>query len=565
MKAIRPVSIGKIMRIASLSATTLLLGMAVVSAADKKPNVLFIAVDDLRPQLKAYSGPDNVGYGNEMMKTPNMDKLASQGMLFQRHFVQAPTCGASRYLMLTGRREHVTGNNVIASNMKNLPVPESMPHHFRMNGYRTVSIGKIGHSPDGKLYAYDGTGAGEPEMPRSWDEAFLTYGDWKYGWGAFFGYAYGKSREGDNQMTPNSKIFEAEDVPDEGYPDGLIARDAVEKLKELKDSTFFLAVGFFKPHLPFSAPKKYWDMYDRDKLPLAQARLPGDVNYTETQGYDFKGLTGDAKERYIRHGYYATVSYVDAQVGKVIQALDSLGLGDNTIVVLWGDHGWHLGDRNRYAKHTLYEWAVRSAFMMRVPGMASGVTRGLTESIDIYPTLTDLTGLSTPNTVAGQSFAHLLKNPNLPGKDQAFSYWNEGSVAMRTDRYRIIKRGTNVELFDHAVDPGEVHDVYGEHKALADSLLVLLNANSPAYPRIMGCMDPKYLEYDSTATVDDGTCSNLAPATVAKPISDRKAPFTTYSDRARALVIHPGFAGPDGFEIFDATGRSLMRPVFLEE
>ncbi len=525
-------------------------------AANSKLNVLFIAVDDLRPQLKTYG--DEEGYGNHQMITPNLDQLANEGVRFDRHYAQVPTCGASRYLMLTGRREHVTGNYIIREKISSLPSPESMPHLFKQNGYRTIAIGKIGHSPDGREYNYDGSGDGRMEMARSWHEAGLPYGEWGYGWGAFFGYAGGTSREGPNQNDPR-KIFDDSDVPDTGFPDGLIAMDAVKKLQKLKDSTFFLAVGFFKPHLPFTAPKKYWDMYDRDKIELSPYATSFGGNDGETGGYDFLGLTGKDKDRYKRHGYYAAVSYVDAQIGKVLGALDSLGLSDNTIVVVWGDHGWHLGDLNHWAKHTTHEWSLRSALIIRAPGMATGVAQGLVETIDIYPTLTELTGLRPPASVAGQSFSHLLKNPNLPGKSAAFGYWSGGSVSMRTERYRLIKtRDSDTRLFDHTTDPGETSDITSGNSNLIDSLMKLLNADNPSYPKIPGCMDPQYQEYDSTATIEDSSCNTLSSYKKHNiPLETLNGKLKIISDGAGGLKIQPGFTEEYSIDLLTINGQRL--------
>ncbi len=474
--------------------TLLFIGLASTSllAQTKKYNVLFIMVDDLRSPLE-----------KDQMLTPNIDRLANQGVRFKRQYTQTATCGASRYGLLTGRRTNTTDNNVIGRKMKNLPSPESFPHLFKQSGYKTIGIGKIGHTPDGLNYKYNGTGAGDLEMPRSWDQIGLTYGSWTYGWGSFFAYAGGKSREGSNKADP-TYVAEWADVPDTGYPDGLIAKDAVQKLKELKDSTFFLAVGFFKPHLPFNAPKKYWDLYDRDSLNLTPyGTMPNNTNATqsgEIKRYDSYGLTGEALERLRLHGYYACASYVDAQIGKVLNALDSLGLRENTIVALWGDHGWHLGENTFWGKHTSLEWGVHSPLIISAPNHKKGVANGVVEAIDIYPTLAELAGLTPPATVDGSSFAHLLRSPNAPGKSAAFSYWN--NTSMRTDRYRLIV-GPKVELYDYQTDPGGENNIAAQNKAIVDSLTLILNKENPSYPVIAGCPDSTYQEYTEIRTKDD--------------------------------------------------------------
>ena len=236
----------------------------------KRRNVLFISVDDLRPQLGCY--------GQQQMITPNLDRLAAGGVIFTNHFVQCPACAPSRYSLLTSQRPH--RSRLKSYTMKAFDLmpktyeghPVSLPHQFKLNGYYTVSIGKISHSPDGRrrgpsikgVDAYDGVGDGQPELPFGWDEVYAPFGPWRTAWGAFFAYAGGKTRE--LGKTPST---EAADVPDTGYPDGLIAEEAIKKLRELKDKPFFLAVGFYKPHLPFNCPKEYWDAYERDKIKLA--------------------------------------------------------------------------------------------------------------------------------------------------------------------------------------------------------------------------------------------------------------------------------------------------------
>ena len=224
------------------------------AAPQKPPNVLFIAVDDLRPQTGAY--------GESGMVTPNFDRFAAQARLFERHYVQVPTCGASRYALLTGNRPASaahTRNDAIRDLLPKTEreTPESFAHLFRRAGYRTVSIGKISHYVDGRIYSYEGEGEGAFEMPFSWDRRIMPYEKWGTAWNAFFGYADGSNRNMERGAYPP---FENADVPDTAYPDGLIAEEAVAQLRELQDEPFLLAVGFFKPHLPFTAPAKYWDL-----------------------------------------------------------------------------------------------------------------------------------------------------------------------------------------------------------------------------------------------------------------------------------------------------------------
>lgn len=459
------------------------------------PNVLFIAVDDLRPELSAY--------GQAHMVTPNFDRFATTGRLFERHYVQVPTCGASRYALLTGERpssrEH-TSNEAIRNLLPKTEQerPESFAHMFRRAGYRTVSIGKISHYVDGRIYSYEGEGEGEFEMPFSWDARIMPYEKWGTAWNSFFGYADGSNRNMERGAYP---AYESADVPDEAYPDGLIAQEAIAQLNELKDEPFLLGVGFFKPHLPFTAPKKYWDLYDHDQIAISpnpdvpKGINPGSLtNSGEMFGnykHERRGDTGvriaDEDARMLRHAYYAAVSYADAQVGKVLDELERLGLADNTVVVIWGDHGWHLGDQTIWGKHTTFERSSRSALMIRTPGMPSpGVSAaGLVETLDLYPTLADYAGLEAPADLTGLSLRPMLEDPAHPGKDSAFSYWRARHT-MRTDRYRIVQHeepgdGPEFELFDHQSDPNETRSVAAEQPEVVESLRASLAAQSPGW------------------------------------------------------------------------------------
>jgi arylsulfatase A-like enzyme len=280
------------------------------------PNVLFIAVDDLRPELGCY--------GEGHMVTPHLDRFASEGRLFERHYVQVPTCGASRYALLTGNRP--AGPEFLSNEAlrEQLPReegarPESFVHLFRRNGYRTVSLGKVSHYPDGRVYAYDGTGTGAPEMPFSWDERWGPTGKWGTAWNAFFGYADGTNRNQDRGRLP---AYEHAAVADTAYPDGLIAEQAMLKLRELAGQPFFLGVGFFKPHLPFTAPQQYWDLYDPEQIPLSPNPGPPEGTHPNSlhaggelfgsYGHPVEGGKGvridDGYARTLRHAYFASVS-----------------------------------------------------------------------------------------------------------------------------------------------------------------------------------------------------------------------------------------------------------------
>ena len=463
---------------------------SLLHAADR-PNVLFIAVDDLRPELGCY--------GEDHIKSPNLDRFASTARLFNRHYVQVPTCGASRYALLTGHRptKRIHESNGAVESLLKADQPEratSFPQLFRENNYHTVCIGKISHQPDGRVYSYNNTGTGRLEMPLSWDEVGLPYGKWTHGWPSFFAYSNGQGR-----IRGQSPPFEAGNVDDQGYPDGMIAESAIETLRRMKkyDQPFLLAVGFFKPHLPFCAPKKYFDLYDPADIELSpNPDKPEGIADPSWHGSgemfgNYKHPSGSRNDpehhRKLRHAYFACVSYVDAQIGKVLDELKALELEEDTIVVVWGDHGWHLGDHNIWGKHTNFERAVRSTLIVRVPGIESGATDAIVETIDLYPTLTDYCDLSTENiSLDGLSLRPVLDDAQHPGKTAAFSKFR-GGTTMRTDRYRMTvyppdkKKPEFVELFDHENDPLETVNVAEKHPDIVKDLRPLFDAYSPRY------------------------------------------------------------------------------------
>ncbi|EON78339.1 iduronate-2-sulfatase [Lunatimonas lonarensis] len=476
----------KLVYFASLALSILLFSCQ--GSKEKPLNVLFIAVDDLRPDIGAY--------GNTLIKTPHLDRLAATGTIFESHYVQVPTCGASRCSIMTGLLPRQAGhlkNSAFEEFISDRPealVPESLVHHFRRNGYRTVGIGKISHSVDGLLYGYKESPEGaKKEMPHSWDEFLFDADKWGTGWNAFFGYADGSNRQ---QLEGKVYPYEMADVEDRGYPDGITADLASEKLRELAngDAPFFLGVGFFKPHLPFTAPKKYWDLYSRDQIPLAAFKeLPENVHLSSLQrmGEFNQYLLGDEKatlekslsDEYAQkliHAYYASVSYVDAQIGKVLDELERLGLAKNTLVVVWGDHGWHLGEHRVWGKHTNFDIALRSPLIIRNPLAQPGRIgrETVVSSIDVYPTLADLCGLPVDFPLDGQSLVQLISTGmDSERENRAFSYFNKG-ISMRTDRYRITKyfreEQPSIELYDHLEDPHESINIALQRPELVEEL-----------------------------------------------------------------------------------------------
>lgn len=453
-----------------------------------KYNVLFIFIDDLRPELGCY--------GQSYIKSPNIDGLAASSTVFTRQYVTVPTCGASRASLLCGMRPRTTyeiGNEAFENKQAGkVPVtsPESFVQQLRLKGYYTVGIGKISHSPDGYIYKYLEPRSNKMELPNSWDEMLFNAGKWQTGWNAFFGYASGNNRNAEKNAV---KPYEEGDVDDEGYPDGLTAKLAEQKLKELsgKKQPFFLGVGFFKPHLPFNVPKRYWDMYKEKYLPLTPSpAIPKNVNPASLhQSAEFNAYklgdekaslaapVSDAYARKLRHAYFASVSYVDAQVGKVLATLKKLKLDKNTIIVLWGDHGWHLGDDLVWGKHTLSEWATRSPLMIRLPQQKNGnKCDKVISSVDIYPTLMELCNTGMPYTTDGRSLVPLLQQKKPLWTEAAYSYFNHG-ITLRTRRYRLTryfrKQEPKVELYDHDTDPYENINIAAAHPRVVDSLMKL--------------------------------------------------------------------------------------------
>jgi iduronate 2-sulfatase len=474
-----------------------LLLAAVCPAAVQRssPNVLFIFVDDLRPQLGCYDRAE--------MHTPNIDRLAETGVRFKWHFVAAPTCGASRYALLTGYRpsgpRDLSNEAFEQMRQREIEGPESMVELFRRNGYRTVGIGKVSHYPDGRVYGYDRPVSDVMEMPRSWDEMGLPYGKWEHGWESFFAYADGSGRTARLNRGEPVPAAEAADVLDTGYPDGLVAQAAVGKLRELKerDEPFFLAVGFFKPHLPFNAPQRYWDLYPEEEADLSPApgaprAVHADValhNSAEAARYTHPDnwREDEAYHRHLRRGYKAAVSYIDSQVGLVLDALEADELAEETIVVLWGDHGFHLGELTIWGKHTLFDWSLHSPLIMRVPGMGNGgaAPKGVVETVDIYPTLADLCGLEAPEDLDGVSLRPALEDPSHEVRTAAFSYWHHGGVSMRTDRYRLTRYRPRdreepvIELYDLMEDPHETRNIAFDRPDLLERLSGQLDEASP--------------------------------------------------------------------------------------
>ncbi|MCW5518048.1 sulfatase [Muriicola sp. Z0-33] len=458
--------------------------------APQQPNVIFIAVDDLRTELGIY--------GHSQMNSPNMDAIARQGSYFTHHYVHVPTCGASRYALLTGLRPtlgvHLT-NKAIASELSEKPEgahPESFIHRLKQEGYHTVGIGKISHSADGLLYGYEEAVSGKRELPHSWDELVFNSGKWQTGWNAFFGYANGENRQ---SLGKQVRPYEKGDVDDKGYVDGLTTELAIAKLQDLKKQKqpFFLGVGFFKPHLPFNAPKKYWELYDRAAFSIsANPGIPQNINEQSLHnsgefnqyalGDEKAGLStavSDAYARKLRHAYYASVSYIDAQIGRIREQLKQLNLDKNTIIVIWGDHGWHLGDQQIWGKHTLFENALKSPLIIYSPyeSHQNNKIESIVETVDIYPTLLDLCGIKAKQQLDGESLKPLLNTAVVSDNATAYSYFKKG-ISLRTSKYRLTKyyrkELPNIELYDHSEEEPERNNIAKDYPEVVKELLPLL-------------------------------------------------------------------------------------------
>lgn len=427
-----------------------------IVVASDQPNVLFIAVDDLRPELACY--------GRRHIHSPNIDALAGRGTLFERAYCMVPTCGASRASLMTGiRPSRERFKNYLTWAENDAPGIPTLNTTFRQQGYTTISLGKIFHHKTDSLAGWSET----PWRPTTNDWQDLS--------------AMRSAIDEHRQRYPlREKVrgmpYESFDGPDESYRDGEVATAAIGWLKRFAnqpDQPFFLAVGFYKPHLPFCAPKKYWDMYDPDDIKLPdnpdapQNAPPGAVHTSgELRAYASippEGPVSIDTAKKLIHGYYACVSFTDAQIGRVVKSLDDLGFADNTVVVLWGDHGWQLGEHGMWNKHSCFETSMHAPLVIAAPDskFQQGTrVRSLVEFIDIYPTLCELSGLKSPDHLQGASLVPLMRDPRASWKSFAVGRYKTGDT-IRSDTHRYTEfRGRNNGLdgemiYDHRTDPHE--------------------------------------------------------------------------------------------------------------
>lgn len=438
--------------------------------SSERPNVLFIAVDDLRPELACY--------GKQHIHSPHIDRLAKGGTLFERAYCMVPTCGASRASLMTGIRPTPKRFvNYLTMAEKDAPGIRTMNTQFKQNGYRTISLGKVFHHTR--------------DNAQGWSEPA-----WKPKGISWYQRPENKQLHATRQKQGKRKrgpAWESAEVPDNAYADGVLAEKAIETLQQLKgkEEPFFLAVGFFKPHLPFIAPKKYWDLYDHDKIQLPdnyhvpkgapKESIHSSGELRSYAGIPRKGPVSEETARNLIHGYYACVSYTDAQIGKLLDELDRLKLTDNTIVVLWGDHGWNLGEHTLWCKHSCYETSMQIPLIVRAPGIKGNQRRtALIETIDLYPSLCTLAGLPLPQHLEGQSFAGLMRDPNAEWKQAAVGRYRSGDT-IRTDKFRFTEyksskgKGSTRMLYDHANDPGENTNVLKKRTDKTNQLAQKLN------------------------------------------------------------------------------------------
>ncbi len=442
--------------------------LSLLHAADSaRPNVLLIMVDDLR---------DHIGcYGNATVKTPNIDRLAERGALFERAYVQYPVCNASRSSMLSGLRPDQTGVTDNATLLRSkLPEVVTFPQLLKENGWRAEAYGKIFHLGGGQ-----NTDVREQwmDLPKSWDKARalepteigrkkiagrdLTDGELKWcHWGMMAG-------------------------DDDDQPDGQIASAVIEAMESSDDRPWIIGCGFMKPHDPFLAPEKYFELYPPESLRLYRDPLHLTLAPPMAIGFGPFGVAfgkfTDQERHEFQRAYYACTSFMDAQLGRVLDTMDRLDLWKTTIVLFMSDHGYHLGERQWWNKNTLFDRSCRAPLIIAAPRIQPARMSGLVEFVDLYPTIADFCGVTQPAGLAGQSLRPLLENPSQPGKLAAITIVTRGNNSrgdsVRTDRWRLTQWSDGQrELYDHANDPEETMNVADEpgNASLIDELLVYL-------------------------------------------------------------------------------------------
>ena len=442
------------MKLRFLPETLCLFFAALLSAfsatAAPRPNVLFIAVDDMSNSLGCY--------GHPLVKSPNIDRLARSGVRFDRAYCQFPLCSPSRTSLMTGLRPDTTQVYDLQKHFRSvIPDVVTIPQMFMKNGYFAARVGKI--------YHYGNPGQiGTPGLDDapSWNVALNPRG---------------RDKDEEDKLTNHtpkrglgsSLSFMKAEGTDEEQTDGKVATEVIKLLEANKEKPFFIAAGFYRPHCPYIAPKKYFDLYPMEKITMAQGAFPEAISapkpsLASVTPWPWFGTT-ETQSREAKQAYYATISFVDAQVGRLLDALDRLKLAQNTIVVFWSDHGYHEGEHGLWMKQSLWEGSARVPLLIRAPGAKGngGVSGRTVEFVDLYPTLADLAGLTPPKNLAGASLRPLLENPSAAWTKPAFTQvWRGGypGHSVRTERFRYTewdggKQGA--QLFDMTSDPQELH------------------------------------------------------------------------------------------------------------
>lgn len=436
------------------------------NSQNKKYNVLFIASDDLNSDMHCYGDP--------FVKTPNLDRLVNKGVRFDRAYNQYPISNASRASLMTGYRPDKTGvkgNNVHFR--ENLPETVTIAQLFKENGYFSGRVGKIFHYAVPNDIGTDGS-----DDPASWNQKFNPIGIDKTDEHKVTNYT-------PHRGLGRSLSFMATDAEDNEHTDGIVANVAIQMMRQQKENPFFIAVGFYRPHAPYIAPKKYFDLYPLDEIKLPEERdddwgnKPEVAKFTDPLHWNVP----EQKRKEVLQAYYASISFMDAQVGKLLDALKELGLEDNTIIVFWSDHGYLTGQHGQWMKQMLFEHVTQTPLIISVPGLTKGIPSSrIVEFVDIYPTLAELCGLDAPKDLHGKSLVPLLKKPDIAWEFPAFTQIvrnTENKIvngrSIRVERYRYTewdegKEGT--ELYDYETDPLEFDNLAykPEYKKLVNKL-----------------------------------------------------------------------------------------------
>jgi len=485
----------------------LILGLLIASLTEparaERPNVLLLLVDDLKPALGCY--------GDRTARTPHLDALAARGMRFDAAYCNQAVCAPSRYNLMLGSHSSSTGLYGLGSDLRAaIPDAVTMPQHFAKHGYRTESLGKvfhIGHGNEGDPASFMVPHFKEKVIEYV-DPASTPGGQMTREEAMFTNAKLTNPALGDYNELPRGAAYESPDVDDEAYADGRVAQETLARLRaaktrrEKEGTPFFITAGFARPHLPFSAPKKYWDLYDAATLPMPDNEdLPADSpkvahkrggeirNYFPVPDKNDPAEISDEVKRKLIHGYYASTSYVDAQIGKVIAGLEEMELAENTIIVLWGDHGFHLGDLGIWTKHTNYEQANRIPILIAAPGVTTpgSATGQLTETVDLFPTLAELAGLPAPTgpqPIDGVSLVPVLRDPAARVRDHAYHIFPKATLgrAIRTERYRLVEwkkpgadpASAQYELYDYANGVVEEKNIAAAHPGIVAGLQAIL-------------------------------------------------------------------------------------------